>query len=820
MPKKAIYLVKELGAKSFEQVIQWLREVGYDVSSEGFGAMAEIDDPTIEKLKARARGETISTPARRIPRAAATTPETATPSPAATRQRLKDFFADQEVEQVGASTSAPAPPIAVSTPEAPTAAPPRRLKSIIEERPERKVKLEKAPPKEKEPAAREETEVAEQPPRKEKEHVPAPPPKPRRRLRERRPSRLLRDLISEEDATIVSRKRVFKVKGARGSQPAAEVVRHLKVTRPMTIRELSTASGIKVSEIIHFLLHELDIAANINYLASLDEIALILDQFEIDYELAPGEEPEQELDAFAHADLTNLQTRPPVVTIMGHVDHGKTKLLDAIRETHVVEQEAGGITQHIGAYQATVNGKKVTFIDTPGHEAFTAMRARGSQVTDTVVLVVAADDGVMPQTIEAIEHCKDAKVPIVVAVNKMDRPDANAERVLQQLSQQGLVSEEWGGDTVAVKVSALKKQGLDDLLEMILLQAELLDLKADPTAPPYGVVIENEVDPGVGVVATVLVQQGTFEKGMYLLSGESIGRLKAMLDHAGRPLEKADPSTPARFIGFTEPPQNGDKVFGFKAKRKAQQIAEARIAQREKERLKAATPRVSLEEVLARIREGEIKQLKVVVKADVQGSAEAVRDALLKLSVEDARVEVIRTGVGQINETDVMLASASQAIIVGFNVGITTGARKLAEHEGVEIRPYQIIYKLTEDIELALRGLLEPEIIEVPTGKAEIRAIFHRDRSSVVAGAMVVSGRAQRGAFFRLRRESEVVFEGQVNSLKRFKDDVREVSEGYECGLRIEGTADIQEGDVLEFYIREEQKAAEATVQPPTTAGT
>jgi len=819
MPKKAIYLVKELGAKSFKQVVQWLREVGYDVSAEGFGAMTQIDDGTIDKLRGLARGEQPSAPARKIPRVAHPTAEETTAPPTTARQRLKEFFATREVEQKEVTPSTPSAVSPSQTPQGPTATATRRLKSIIEERPERKVKLEKATPKEA-AVAEKEAEVPELPPRKEKERAPTPLPKPRRRLRERRPSRLLRDLISQEDATIVSRKRVFKVKGARGSRPTTEVVRHLKITRPMTIRELSTASGIKVPDIIHFLLHDLDIAANINHLAPLDEITLILDHFQVDYELAPGEEPEHELEAFAHGELTDLQPRPPVVTIMGHVDHGKTKLLDAIRETHVMEQEAGGITQHIGAYQAEINGKTVTFIDTPGHEAFTAMRARGSQVTDIVVLVVAADDGVMPQTIEAIEHCKDAKVPIIVAVNKMDRPDANADRVLQQLSQHGLVPEEWGGDTVAVKISALKRQGLDELLDMILLQADLLELKADPTAPPFGVVIENEVDPGIGIVATVLVQQGTFEKGMYLLSGESVGRIKAMLDESGRPLGKAGPSTPARFIGFSEPPQNGDRVYGFKEKKKAQQIAEARISHREQEQLKLAAPRVSLEDVFARIREGEIKELKIVVKADVQGSAEAVRDALLKLAVEEAKVDVIRTGVGQVNETDVMLASASQAIIVGFNVGITANARKLAEHEGVQIRSYQIVYKLTEDIELALRGLLEPEIVEVPLGKVEIRAIFHRDRNSVVAGGMVVAGKAQRGASYRLKREDKLVFEGQLSSLKRFKEDVREVNEGYECGLRIEGCTDVQEGDALELYVHEKQESIDAAAHPSAVTET
>lgn len=810
MPKKAIHLVKQLGAKSFEQVVEWLRQAGYDVSAEGFNVLSEIDDQTIAKLEQAVSGGSRTPEAKRITRPKASEAAAAPKKPS----KLKDFFpvAKETVEAkpgVAEEKAVAKPPAA------------RKLRQIIDDKPVvRKVKLAKAP-KEKEPEeglpeapeAELEAEVEEdleaarpkkvvREPAVEKEKDPK-----RVKGKARHPSRLKRDAAPEEDASASSRKRVFKVKGGPRGKPAAEVERRVKVTGPMTLREVSEKSGVKVSSIIRFLMDELDILATINHVADVDEITLICDKFGVEHEIAISEEPERELEVISHASLAaNLMPRPAVVTVMGHVDHGKTKLLDALRRTHVVDQEAGGITQHIGAYQTSINGKLITFLDTPGHEAFTAMRARGSQATDIVVLVVAAEDGVMPQTIEAIEHCRSAKAPILVAINKIDKPDANPERVKQQLSQHGLVPEEWGGDTVFVKVSALTGEGLDSLLEMINLQAELMDLKADPAVSPFGIVIENEIDPGVGIVATVLVVQGTFKKGHYMLCGDSVGRIKRMVDEHGKEIDSAGPSTPARVMGFTDQPENGERVYGFDAKRKAQQIADSRSHQRARDSVTKPTGLISLEDVFSQFKDAQVKDLTVVVKADVQGSQEAVVESLGKLSVEDLKVNVIRGGVGQINESDVMLASASGAMIVGFNVTLAGQARKLAEREKVQIRLYRIIYKLIEDMELALRGLLAPDIVEVPIGEVEIRAIFRSDRNSVICGGMVISGKAQRNAYFQLKRGGEVVLEGQLGSLKRFKDDAREVAEGFECGLRIDGTSDVQEGDILALHVKEERE--------------
>ena len=801
MPKKVIYLVKTLGAKSYDQVVDWLRAVGYDVNADGFGPLAEIDDKTISKLKDVASGKVeVEGPAKRIRRA--TVEEDADVS----EPKLKDFFA--------------APAAAKEEEAAPVAAPPApapRLKPIIPDRPAaKKVKLAKAKKeKEKAPAKAEEApakavagkapEAAEKGP--EQKIEPEKPAKPvkRPKSRLRRPTRLSRDFLSDDDATVVSRKRVFKVKGTGRKKPAQEVERHLKITRPMTIREVSELTGVRVSNIIRFLMDELSILTGINYTASIDEISLICDKFGIDCEVAPADQPEQDLEIFAQADEKELELRPPVVTVMGHVDHGKTKLLDAIRATNVVDEEAGGITQHIGAYQAKLGDKTITFIDTPGHEAFTAMRARGSQVTDLVVLVVAAEDGVMPQTIEAIEHCKSAGVPVIVAINKIDKADANPDRVKQQLSQHGLIPEDWGGDTVVLNVSALTGKGIDDLLAMINLQAELMELKADPTAAPVGVVVENQIDTGVGIIATVLVTQGTFRKGQYILCGESVGRIKRMVDDKGKEVKTAGPAMPVCIIGFEELPENGEKVYAFKDKKRAQQIAESREAKRDRHAPPRQAAGFSLDDVLAKIRAGEVKELAVVVKADVQGSMEAVTDAVSKIEIEGVRVNVIRSGVGQVNETDVMLASASGAMVIGFNVTVAAQVRKLAEQEKVQVRLYRIIYKLIEDVELAVSGLLEPEIVEVAIGELEIRAIFRTERNAVICGGMVTAGKVVRNSYYRLMRGGELVLDGQLGSLKRFKDDVREVTEGFECGLKIEGTADVQEGDILKLYVKEER---------------
>jgi translation initiation factor IF-2 len=598
-----------------------------------------------------------------------------------------------------------------------------------------------------------------------------------------------------------SQKRIFKVGGKR-TEETPTFVHHIKIPGSMTLRDLAKASGRKVSEIVRFLMKELSIMATINYAASVEEIQLIAENFKIAYTVALDQEPEGDLLQFEEVKKENQVSRPPVVTIMGHVDHGKTRLLDTIRKTNVIAGEAGGITQHIGAYQVVKKGKHITFIDTPGHEAFTAMRARGSQVTDVVVLVVAADDGVMPQTIEAINHAKAAGVPIVVAVNKIDKLDANPDKVKSQLAERGLVPEEWGGDTMYTSVSALKGEGIDDLLENILLATELVDPKADPDAPPFGVVIESQVDTGIGVVATVLVKQGTLRKGQFILSGTRVGRIKRMENDRGEEVTVAGPSAPARMIGFSDPPENGDKIYCFMNKKQAQAIADQRMAEARMRATAGATGRMSLEKFFSAAQQAEIKDLNLIVKADVSGSEEALSDALKRIEVDGARCKVVSSGVGQINETDVNLAAASSAVIIGFTVGISLTAKKLAEREHVDVRLYDIIYKVTEDIELAMKGLLAPEYEEKPLGRLEVRAVFKADRSGVVAGGYVLDGVIKRGAKYRLKRGGKGLGgDATLDSLKRFKDDVREVASGYECGLLINvPDATAEEGDILEFY--------------------
>ncbi len=830
MPKKAINLVKILGARSFEQVKEWLRQAGYNLDSGSFSPLSEIDDKTIEKLMEIA-GSTEAPPkpkpvGKKIKRAVGES-DLQQPTP-----RLKEIIAKTAVVQKADTRTEP---IVVGAEAVAT-----RLKPIVEEEKRKpKVKLEKAKKREKEAVEvpKEEVEVEETPEgeegkivepelteeeeleealrfKRERRQAIAQALRSRPRPRERRPTKAIKEIISEEEGVVTSRKRVFKLKGIKRKEPTTEVHRQVRITRPLGLREVSALTGIKVSSIIQFLFEELDIVANINHVASIEEIELICEKFGVEYEVAREEKPEEELEVFADTAELHPVLRPPVVTVMGHVDHGKTKLLDQIRKTNVVDQESGGITQHIGAYQAEVNGRKITFIDTPGHEAFTAMRARGSQITDIVILVVAADDGVMPQTIEALEHAKAAGVPVIVAVNKIDKPDANPEKVRHSLAKAGVVPEEWGGDTVFVNISALNGQGISNLLEMILLQSEIMDLKSDPKAPPFGVVLESQIDPGFGVLATILVQQGTFEKGMFLLTGESVAKVRIMFDEFGKEVERATPSTPVRIAGFEVLPENGDKVYGFKDKRKAELIALGRKSQREQKELHAVAPKVSLDDLFNRIREGELKELQLVVKVDVQGSEEAVRECLQRLNVEGAKVRVIRAGVGQISESDVMLASASNAVIIGFRVGSAPQAKKLAEQEKVQIRTYEVIYKLVEDVELALKGLLEPEIVETLLGTLEIRAIFRQERGLTVAGGMVLSGKIQRGSLYRVKRNGTVVHEGQISSLKRFKDDVREVSEGFECGVLFEGTDQIKEGDIAEFYIQETRSPLEPQREP------
>ena len=500
-------------------------------------------------------------------------------------------------------------------------------------------------------------------------------------------------------------------------------------------------------------------------------------------------------------DPSRLESRPPVVTILGHVDHGKTTLLDAIRSSRVAESEVGGITQHIGAYQVTYKDKKITFLDTPGHEAFTAIRARGAGVTDIAVLVIAADDGVMPQTIEALDHAKAANVTIAVAINKMDKSDADSDKVKRQLAEQSLVLEEWGGDVIAVPISASKGDGIDDLLQSILALAELSELKADPMRQGVGVVIEAKLDKTRGPLATVLVQNGTLRVGDNVIAGTAWGRIRAMVNDLGQNVKEAPPSAPMEMMGFNSLPEAGDIITVITDEKTPRDVAEERIRQRDSER--SGVGALTLEDVYARINTGEVKELNLVIKADVQGSVEAARYALERLNDTDARVRILHSGSGTVTDSDVLLASASKAIIIGFATSTQPGVERLAEREGVEIRHYDIIYRLVEDVEKALAGILEATYREVIQGHAEVRAVFPMGKRGKVAGSMVIDGRITKGAMVRVLRNGEVVHEGIISSLRHFKEEMTEMSAGFECGMVLAGYTDVQEGDVLETYRRE-----------------
>ena len=527
--------------------------------------------------------------------------------------------------------------------------------------------------------------------------------------------------------------------------------------------------------------------------------------------LVEKKENEVELEAFEEdTDVVeeNLVKRPPIVTIMGHVDHGKTSLLDAIRHAKVTASEAGGITQHIGAYTVSLNGEKITFLDTPGHEAFTAMRARGAQVTDIVILVVAADDGIMPQTKEAINHCKAANVPMIVAINKIDRPGANIDRVKQELTEHGLVSEDWGGDTICVPVSAKTGENLESLLEMVLLTAEMQELTADPNRKAKGTVIEAKLDKGRGSVASLLIQNGTLNVGDSILVGSTYGRIRAMFDDRGKKIKSAGPSIPVEILGLSEVPAAGDRFIVCKDEKTARNMAELR-----KQKIKAdshqASNRVSLEDLYSQIQEGKVKELAIVVKADVQGSVEAIRPSLEKLSTDDVKVRVIHGAVGAITETDVTLAAASNALVIGFNVRPDGNATVQAEKENIEIKTYRIIYDAIEDVKSAMIGMLEPEYKEVVNGKAEVRMTYKISNVGTIAGCYVTDGKIVRNSEIRVIRDGIVIFESTLASLKRFKDDAKEVAKGYECGLSVEKFNDLKEGDVIESFTMEAIKRKE-----------
>lgn len=584
----------------------------------------------------------------------------------------------------------------------------------------------------------------------------------------------------------------------------AEVKHHVVLEDSITVQDLAGQLGKKATDVIMKLM-TMGVMATINQELDVDTATIIAEEFGATVEVKVSKE--EELFTDIEDAPEDLQHRPPVVTIMGHVDHGKTSLLDMIRSTHVTSTEAGGITQHIGAYQVETHGQKITFLDTPGHEAFTAMRARGAQITDIAILVVAADDGVMPQTIEAIDHAKAAKVPIIVAVNKIDKPEADPERIKQELTNYGLVPEEWGGDTIMVPVSAKKGVGIDDLLDMILLVAEMAELKANPNRNAKGKVIESKLDKGRGPVATLLVQAGTLHVGDFLIVGTTQGRIRAMFDYKGRSLKTAGPSMPVEILGLNEVPEAGDDYIAVDNEKLAKQVADKRQKEKHQQEI-ARNTKVSLEDLFAQIKEGEIKELNIVLKADVQGSIEAIRQSLEKLGNDEVRVNIIRTAVGGIREADVMLAAASNALIIGFNVRPDANARKLAEKEEIQINTYRVIYEAIEDVKAALSGMLDPDIKEVELGQAEIRSIFKVPKVGAVAGCYITEGKFTRSARVRVVRDGVVIHEGNLASLKRFKDDVKEVASGFECGLSIERFNDIKEGDILEAYTFEEVKRA------------
>ena len=578
----------------------------------------------------------------------------------------------------------------------------------------------------------------------------------------------------------------------------------VSIIPPIKVKDFAEAVNMQANTLLKDLMG-LGIMGNINYSLDEETIELLIDELNLPAKIGALEEEEDltcegsKVKVDFEEDPSDYKLRPPIVTVMGHVDHGKTTLLDMIRKTRVTESEAGGITQHIGAYQAVSGDQKITFIDTPGHEAFTAMRARGAQLTDIAILVVAADDGIMPQTVEAINHAKAAEIPLIVAVNKIDKPNAQPDRVKQELTEHGLVPEEWGGQTICVEISALKGENIDELMEMVLLVAEMEDIKANPNRPAEGVVIEAELDKGRGAVATVLVKNGSLRVGDSILAGSSCGRVKALIDEHGNRIDVAKPAMPVEVLGFNNVPKAGDFVQVLEDEKRVREISEDRKEEEHQARLQTES-KVTLEDFYDQIQEGELQELNLIIKADVQGSIEALRESLLRLSTDEVGVNVIHTGVGAINETDVNLASASNAIIIGFNVRPGVKAQKFADKENVDIRLYRVIYKALEDIKNAMSGLLDPEIKEVVKGHAEVRATFSVPDVGIIAGVYVTDGKVNRNYQARLLRDSVVIHEGEISSLKRFENDVREVNEGYECGVGIANYNDIKEKDIIEFY--------------------
>jgi translation initiation factor IF-2 len=626
---------------------------------------------------------------------------------------------------------------------------------------------------------------------------------PRRKILEKKIEKKLRKQDEEREVIFPKWRDEKKVAPAKMKKTEITVPkaikRRVKIGETISVGDLAKRIGVKTSEVINKLM-SMGVMASINQSIDYDIAAIVANEFSFQVEKAELEFDESIFKTAASPE--KLKPRAPVVTIMGHVDHGKTSLLDAIRQSNVIAGEAGGITQAIGAYHVHINGRDIVFLDTPGHEAFTAMRARGAQVTDIVVLVVAADDGVMGQTVEAINHSKAAGVPIIVAINKIDKPGTDPGKIKQSLTEHGLLSEQWGGETIFCEVSAKKKKGIEELLEMILLQADVMELKADPDRPARGIIIEAKLDRGRGPVATVLIQEGSLKEGDAFVSKTEFGRVRAMINDQGKRIKEAGPSMPVEVIGFSNVPQIGAEFFCAEDDKKARGIAEYWIRKTREKELSASS-KITLEQLYQKIKEG-VKDFNVIIKADVRGSIEAISDALNKLSTDDIKLKIIHNSTGAISETDVMLASAANAIIIGFNVRPDARVVEIAQQEGVEIKLYDIIYNVIADVRAAMEGLLEPEYKEVVQGRGEVRELFKVPKIGTIAGCYVTDGKIMRNANLKLVRDSVVVFDGKILSLKRFKDDAREVLAGFECGISIDGFNDIHVGDVIESYINEQ----------------
>ncbi len=606
--------------------------------------------------------------------------------------------------------------------------------------------------------------------------------------------------LSEEDAALIVE--YYESEGDLGSSSdnSDDDIETVYIGENITVKELAEKLNMSGTELVKNLMKK-GVMAGINQSIDFDTAVKIGEDFNVIIEREPEKDIMEETFKEEPDDEKDLQERPPVVVVMGHVDHGKTSLLDSIRHSSVTSTEAGGITQHIGAYTVQIDGKPITFLDTPGHEAFTAMRMRGAQVTDIAVLVVAADDGVMPQTIEAINHAKAAGVEIIVAINKIDKVAANPDRVKQELVEYGLLAEDWGGETICVPVSAVNKTGIDQLLEMIILSAEMKELKANPNKKARGAIIEAQLDKGRGPVATVLVQNGTLHVGDPIVAGCAYGKIRAMTDDKGRRVKKAGPSTPVEILGLSEVPSAGDSFYVAANEKQARQVAESIIAKNRMEMIKNTPQKVSLDDLFTQIQSGNVKELNIVVKADVHGSVEAVKQSLERLSNEEVRVRIIHGGVGAITESDVMLASASNAIIIGFNVRPEPAAKAFADEEKVDLRLYRVIYNAIEDVTNAMKGMLDPVYEEKVIGHAEVRQLFKASGVGTIAGSYVLDGKFVRNCKVRVTREGEKIYDGELESLKRFKDDVKEVAAGYECGLVMKKFNDLKELDIVEAYM-------------------